>query len=330
MDYRRLGSTGLRVSRLGLGCGNFGGIGSAPAFFGMGETEAQAIDLMDRAVDAGINFFDTANAYNNGLAETLLGRILKGRRQSVVLASKVGFKVGSEPLGLSRADILKGIDGSLSRLQTDYLDLYYLHVPDWTVPIEESLETMNELVRAGKVRYLANSNYASWQVVQMLWISQQKGWQPPYVSQPMYNVLARGIEQEYLAMCKAFGVSTIVYNPLAGGLLTGKQHRDRAIPGTRFDNNQLYLDRYWHPAYFDAVDELQAIGAKAGRSIIDLSLSWLLHHTASDCVILGASNMEQLHQNLEAFGKGALPPETVAAIDGVWEKLRGITPKYNR
>jgi aryl-alcohol dehydrogenase-like predicted oxidoreductase len=146
----------------------------------------------------------------------------------------------------------------------------------------------------------------------------------------MYNLLARGIEQEYLPFCKAFGVSTVVYNPLAKGMLTGKQHRERPLPGTRFDANQMYLDRYWHPAYFDAIDELQKIAERAGRSIIDIALNWLLFHTAADCVILGASNIEQLEQTLDVFGKAPLDDATLGAIDQIWQNLRGVTPKYNR
>lgn len=300
--------------------------------FGKSSDEPTARRIVDACLDHGINFFDTANVYNAGVAESMLGNILKGRRDRVVLASKVRFQMGDGPddTGLSRAAILKAIDQSLIRLQTDYLDLYYLHLPDANVPIEESLEAMDQVVRAGKVRYPACSNYASWQVVQMLWISEQKGYKAPFVSQPMYNLLARGIEQEYFSMCEAYGVSTVIFNPLAGGLLTGKQQRERPLPGTRFDSNQLYLDRYWHPAYFDAVDELQGIAAKEGRSLVDLSLGWLLHHTATDCIIMGASTMAQLEQNLEALEKGPLSPETVDSCDAVWQKLRGITPNYNR
>jgi aryl-alcohol dehydrogenase-like predicted oxidoreductase len=146
----------------------------------------------------------------------------------------------------------------------------------------------------------------------------------------MYNLLARGIEQEYLAMCKRFGVSTAIYNPLAGGLLTGKQPRERPEAGTRFDKNQLYLDRYWHPAYFDAVDELRRIAQQSGRSAIDIALNWLLEHTATDVVILGASKPEQLQQNLDAFGRGPLPEDALKAVDAMWDRLKGITPKYNR
>jgi aryl-alcohol dehydrogenase-like predicted oxidoreductase len=203
-------------------------------------------------------------------------------------------------------------------------------MPDHDTRIEESLAAMDEAVRAGKVRHPAMSNYAGWQHCQALWICEKQGYRGAHVSQPMYNLLARGIEQEYLPFCQEHVVSTVVYNPLAGGLLTGKQTRARPIAGTRFDNNQLYLDRYWHPAYFDAVDRLQQIAAQAGRGMIDLALTWLLHHTPTDCVILGASKIEQLEQCLDVFGKSPLDESTIAALDQVWRDLRGITPKYNR
>jgi aryl-alcohol dehydrogenase-like predicted oxidoreductase len=164
----------------------------------------------------------------------------------------------------------------------------------------------------------------------MHWLSQQHGYQPPYVTQPMYNLLARGIEQEYQAMCRKMEVSTVVFNPLAGGLLTGKHQIERPLAGSRFDSNKLYLDRYWHPAFFEAVDELKAIAAAAGRGIVDMALNWVLHHTPTDCAIIGASREEQLAENLQALETGPLPSDVLAACDGVWNKLRGITPNYNR
>jgi aryl-alcohol dehydrogenase-like predicted oxidoreductase len=146
----------------------------------------------------------------------------------------------------------------------------------------------------------------------------------------MYNLLARGIEQEYLPMAEHFDVATCVYNPLAGGLLTGKQQREKPQSGTRFDNNQMYLDRYWHPAYFDAVDKLAHIAGAAARSLVSLSLNWILHHTKVDCVILGASRLEQLEQNLKTMEEGPLETATLEACEQVWRDLRRVTPKYNR
>ena len=323
METRTLTHTGLTVSRACFGTMTFGSQTDEPT----------ARRIVDTCLDHGVNFFDTANVYNRGVTETIVGKVFQGRRDKVVLASKVRGKMGDAPdeEGLSRAAILKAIDESLTRLQTDYLDLYYLHHPDWSTPPEETLEAMDRLVRAGKVRFPAISNYAGWQAVELLWISEKNGYKAPYVSQPMYNLLARGIEQEYLPMCKRFGISTVVYNPLAGGLLTGKQNRERPLPGTRFDNNQMYLDRYWHPAYFDAVDELSRVAEQSGRSLLDLSLNWLLRHTATDCVILGASKLEHLEQNLAAIDNGGpLSDDVLAACDRVWRNLRGVTPKYNR
>jgi aryl-alcohol dehydrogenase-like predicted oxidoreductase len=301
--------------------------------FGSQSDQAAAQRIVDTCIARGVNFFDTANVYNKGVSETILGKTLRGRRDRVVLASKVGFKMGDAPdeSGLSRAAIRKAIDESLRRLGTDYLDLYYLHVPDHATPIEETLAAMDEVVRAGKVRYPACSNYAAWQVVRMFWIAERNGYRPPALSQPMYNLLARGIEQEYVAMCGQFGLSMAVYNPLAGGMLTGKQRRERPLPGTRFDNNKLYQDRYWHAAYFDAVDELSAAAAKSGRTLVDVALSWLLKHTAAQCVIFGATRMEHLEQNLAPFeNPQPLAPELLAVCDSIWARLRGVTPIYNR
>jgi len=264
MEYRTLPHTDLRVSRLSFG--------NMP--FGSQTDEAAARRLVDCCLEAGINFFDTANIYNQGRTEEMLGQVLTGRRAKVVLATKVRGKMENAPeeTGLSRAAMHTALDSSLRRLQTDYVDIYYLHQPDYDVPIEETLAAMDELVRAGKVRYPAVSNYAAWQVCEIHWIAEKNGFQPPYISQPMYNLLARGSEEENLPFCQRFGVAVIPYNPLAGGLLTGKHSRQRSpIAGTRFDGNKLYLDRYWHDDYFAAVEELAAIAREAGKTLVELS-----------------------------------------------------------
>ena len=323
METRTFAHTDLTVSRASFG--------TMP--FGTQADEAECRRMVDYCLDHGVDFFDTADAYNAGLAETVLGNVLKGRRDRVKVASKVGFAPPKDASvkRLSMPNILRAIDDSLARLQMDYVDLYYLHVPDWDTPIDESLEAMYQVMKAGKARALASSNYASWQIVEMLWISEKRGSTAPYITQVMYNPLARGIEQEYLAMCKRFGISTIVYNPLAGGLLTGKQPRQEPVAGSRFDKNKLYLDRYWHPAYFDAVDKLKKAAQAHGRDLIDVSFSWLLHHTPIDGIILGASRMSQLEQNLNAFEQAhPLEPDLLATVDEVWHDLRGVTPKYNR
>jgi aryl-alcohol dehydrogenase-like predicted oxidoreductase len=322
MKNLTLRGTDLSVSRLCFGTMTFGGQ----------VNETVAHEMIDRCLDAGINFFDTANVYNKGTSEILLGKALTGRRQRVVLATKVGMKVADGPAEqrLSRAALFKAIEESLRRLQTDYIDLYYLHQPDYSVLLEETLESLDQLVQQGKVRYPACSNYASWQITRMLWLADKKGYRPVRIAQQMHNLLARGIEQEYLPMAKNLGVSTVVYNPLAGGLLTGKHDREQPLEGTRFDKNPMYLDRYWHPAYFDAVEELKALAQSLGRSLTSLSLNWLLTQDEVDVLILGASSLGQLDENLKAAGEGPLQPEAMMACDAVWTKLRGVTPKYNR
>lgn len=323
METRTLAGTKLSVSRLCLGTMTFGAQVDRRA----------AASMLDVCLERGINFVDTANAYNKGGSETIVGQVLRGRRDKVVLASKVGIRAGDEPhdIGLSRRTIQHQIEASLRRLQTDYLDLYYLHQPDESTPLEETLAAFDELVRQGKVRYVAASNYAAWQVCRMHWLAERSGLQPPAVTQPMYNLLARGIEQEFLPMCRALGVSTVAYNPLAGGLLTGKHRADKPpASGTRFDANPAYQGRYWHPENFEAVAHLKAAAQAEGRSLVSLALAWLLHHTPVDCVILGASTLDQLAANLAAAEQGPCSSETLAACDEAWRIVRGISPVYNR
>jgi aryl-alcohol dehydrogenase-like predicted oxidoreductase len=322
MERRTLGGTDLSVSRIALGTMTFGAQAD----------EAAAASMVDRCLDRGINFIDTANVYNGGRAESILGRILKGRRDRVVLASKVANKMGEGPeeSGLSRAAIRRGIEDSLRRLATDYLDLYYLHQPDPSVGLEESLAALDELVREGKVRHAGASNYASWQVCRMLWLAERDGLAPVRVVQPMYNLLARGVEAEFLPMCRTFGLGTVVYNPLAGGLLTGKHQGGEPAPGTRFDRMPTYRDRYWSPKNFEAVRDLASVASAGGRSLVSLSLGWLLHHTATDCLIVGASSEEQLEENLAAVDDGPLAPGEIEACDRAWQAVRGISPAYQR
>jgi 1-deoxyxylulose-5-phosphate synthase len=322
MEVRHLQHTDLKVSRVCLGTMTFG----KPV------TQNDATRMVDICLEAGINCIDTANMYQLGVAEQLLGEALKGKRDKVVLSTKVRVKMGDGPdeSGLSKRAIHRAIEDSLRRLQTDYVDVYYLHQSDYDVAIEETLQAIEDLVKQGKVRYPGTSNYASWQVTQMLDMARQRNYKPAFVAQPMYNLLARGIEQEFLPMAKTFGVSTFVYNPLAAGLLTGK-HKETVIPqGGRFDKNRMYQDRYWNARTFHVVDELKAIANDAGRSLIDLAFAWLFHHTTSDVVILGASSVAQLTENLEACKGGPIPEGVLSKIDEVWQEFRGPVPYYNR
>jgi len=322
MDRITLKGTDLEVSRLCMGTMTFGGQAD--------ETASAA--MVDACLEAGINFIDTANVYTGGKSEEYLGRILKGRRDQVVLATKVRGQKSDDPslLGLSRTAIAHAVEESLKRLQTDYLDLYYMHMPDYDVPLEESLEAMGKLVQAGKVRHVAASNYASWQMCRMHWLAEADGIPKVTVTQPMYNILSRGLEAEYLPMCQDLGVATVVYNPLAGGLLTGKHKRQAPEAGGRFDTNQNYVERYWYDTNFDAVEELAGACAEAGRSMVSTALGWLLHHTKADGVILGASRLEQLQENIAAAEEGPLSDDLLAACDRAWDRVRGVFPKYNR
>ncbi len=323
MEIRTLGKTDLKVSRISMGTMTFGG--QAP--------EEVSIRMVDCCLEAGINFFDTANMYNGGQAEVVLGKAMRGRRQQVVLATKVGFRVGPEPddAGLKRAAIRKAIELSLTRLGTDYVDLYYLHQPDCATRIEETLAAMDELVQEGKIRYPAISNYASWQALQILWHCDNHGFLPPAVAQQMYGLLTRSIEEEYLAFAMEFGVGLVAYSPLAGGLLSGKHALGSApTPGTRFALNKMHLDRYWHPEYFEAVNVLAAVAEGSGMSLKELSFRWLMTQSVVDSVILGASRMEQLVENIKACAGPPLSQEVLKECDAVWAKLRGVAPKYNR
>ncbi len=322
MQTITLKQTDLTVARMVLGTMTFGGQ----------VNEADSIRILHAAIDGGINFIDTANVYNKGVTEEYVGKGLLGRRGKVVLASKVFGKMGDEAdlQGLSRAAIRRGIDDSLRRLRTDYLDVYYLHQPDYGVPLEESLGAVDELVKEGKVRYAASSNHSGWQVARMQHLAAAAGWKPAAITQPMYNLLARGIEQEYLPMIGQYQLSTVVYNPLAGGLLTGKHSRETYTAGTRFDNNKMYQDRYWHNQMFDAVEALNLAATAAGRSLISVALNWLLHHSPADCFIIGATRLDQLEQNIRVLGDGPLPAGLLTACDDAWKRLRGSTPNYNR
>jgi aryl-alcohol dehydrogenase-like predicted oxidoreductase len=301
MDYRRLGSTGLRISRLGLGCGNFGGIGSAPAFFGMGETEAQAVDLMDRAFDAGINFFDTANAYGGGRSEAYIGRWLKAKgatvRQQLLVSSKVFNPVGTGPndRGLSRRHILQQVDESLARLQTDRLDLYLIHEPDPETPLDETLQALDDVVRAGKVIYVGASNIEAWRLARGLWISDKAGWCRFDWVQNSFSLLDRAPERELFPLCADQRVGFTAFSPLAGGWLAGRYRAAEAYPeGSRMT---LRPEPYRHLERDDVFRGLERLAEAAharGVEMAALAMAWVLHHPRVDAAIIGPRNAAHL------------------------------------
>ena len=323
MEYRTLTGTGATVSRVCLGT----------MTFGQQVDEPTSARMIDSALDAGVNFIDTADAYVGGLSEEIVGRALKGKRDGVVLASKVANDVGPDPRldgGLHRRHVIQGVEASLRPLQTDCLDVYYLHRPDYNTPLEETLAAFDQLVRQGKVVYVGMSNYASWQVCQARWKCDVNRWAPPVVTQVPYSLITRSIDEEYVAFVKEMGIGVTVYNPLGAGMLTGK-HRQDAAPaeGTRLAINDDYHGRFWHDANFAAVEALRKAAEDAGLSMVELALRWLASQEHVDSVILGASKPEHLEANLAAID-GRLDNATLAACDDVWETLRGPHFGYNR
>src|SRR5438105_4123674 len=301
MHYRRLGSTGLEISRLGLGCGNFGGIGSAPAFFGMGETETQAFDLMDRAFDAGINFFDTANAYGGGRSEAYIGRWLKMKgpavRQQLLVSSKVFNPVGPGPndRGLSRRHILQQVDDSLARLQTDRLDLYLIHEPDPETPLDETLQALDDVVRVGKVTYVGASNIEAWRLARSLWISDIRRVCRFDWVQNSFSLLDRAAEREMFPLCADQGIGFTAFSPLAGGWLTGKYRAAGVYPeGSRMT---LRPEPYRQLERDDVYRGLAGLSEEArarGVDVSALAIAWALHHPRVDAAIIGPRNAGHL------------------------------------
>jgi aryl-alcohol dehydrogenase-like predicted oxidoreductase len=309
MEYRRLGRTGLQVSRLALGCGNFGGIGSAPAFFGKGENETQACALMDRAFDAGINVFDTADAYGGGRSETWIGRWLRAKgsrvRDQLVLGSKVFNPVGPGPnqRGLARGHILRQIDASLTRLQTDRLDLYLMHEPDPDTSLEETLVALDDCVHAGKVLYIGASNIEAWRLGRALSISERRAIARVDWVQNSYSLLDRAAEHEMFPLCAGTGVGFMAFSPLAGGWLTGKYGRGKPYQeGSRMTLRPEPYHAFERDAVFGALDALARDAAARGVTMSALALGWVLHQPGVDSVVIGPRRPEHIDAALAALG----------------------------
>jgi aryl-alcohol dehydrogenase-like predicted oxidoreductase len=308
MDYRSLGSTGLKISRIGLGCGNFGGVGSAPAFFGMGENEAQAFQLMDRASDAGINFFDTADAYGGGRSEEYIGRWLKTKgsrvRGQLLLSSKVFNPVGPGPndRGLSRHHILRQVDASLARLGTDRLDMYLIHEPDPETPFEETLRALDDVVRQGKVLYVGASNIEAWRLARALWTSERHRVARFEWVQNSYSLLDRAAEREMFPLCADARVGFTAFSPLAGGWLTGKYQAGAQYP----DGSRMTLrpEPYRHLEQDAIFRALSALADEARARHVEMSalaLAWVLHHPQMNAAIVGPRRPAHLDAALAAL-----------------------------
>lgn len=322
MEVRNIRGTGLAVSRLCLGTMTFGG-----------QTDAsEAGRIIDAAVERGVNFFDTANIYTGGESERILGKALQGRRDRLVVATKAGGPTfhGPNGSGLGRVNILRSLEESLKRLGTDYVDLFYLHFPDHNTPAEELVETMTDLVRSGKVRYWGVSNFAAWQLCELVCLAKAAGGVAPAVTQSVYNPITRGIEDELLPLLRARSIGLTVFNPLAGGLLTGKHCREKAAEGSRMANDRGYALRYWNERNFDAVDTLSAAAGELGISLVELCFRWHLGNPCVDAVISGVSSLAQFEENAGYFDTEPLPAETLAACDAAWAGICGNWFNYHR
>jgi aryl-alcohol dehydrogenase-like predicted oxidoreductase len=298
--------------------------------FGKRTPAPESERIVRRAIERGVTFFDTANAYNDGESERILGRAVRADRERVQIASKVGFgRVDGRQEGLSRARILSAIDGSLSRLGTDHVDVYYLHVPDHATPIEESLDAMHEVLRAGKATTWGISNYASWQILEIDRLADARGMPRPAIAQQMYNLLIRQLDVEYFAFARAYPIHTTVYNPLAGGLLTGKHARDASASGSRFDGNKLYQRRYWTPRMFDMVDALKAVAEEAGMTLLDLAYAWVAGRPGVDSVLVGPASVAHLDAAIDGCAK-SLPAPVLARLDERHREFQGTDATYAR
>ncbi|HYW22906.1 MAG TPA: aldo/keto reductase [Terriglobales bacterium] len=306
MEYRRFGRTGLRVSRLGLGCGGFGGVGSEPSLFGQGEDEGAAFSIMDRALELGINYFDTADSYGGGRSEEIIGRWLRSRgtRDAVVLSTKVFNRTGPEPndAGLSRRHVLRAVEDSLRRLQTDWLDLYVTHEVDPATPLDETLRALDDLVRQGKVRYVGASNTEAWRLAKSLWVSDRFGLARYDGVQNEYNLLHRAIEMEVLPLAEDQDLAVTPFSPLAGGLLTGKYALDRDHPsGSRLTLRPGPYTGLLTPETFRAIDALGVEAGDLGVSMGALALAWVLSHRAVTAALIGPRSPAQFEPAVEAL-----------------------------
>lgn len=323
MKIKRLGSTGLKVTEICLGTMTFGNQCDEPTSHA----------IMDKALEHGVTFFDTADVYplghtpeSAGRTEEYIGSWLKGRREQIVLATKFFGEMGAGPndRGGSRKHIFQAVEASLRRLQTDYIDLYQMHSVDYETPLDETLLALDDLVHSGKVRYIGCSNYPAWVLTKALWISDKLGLARFASVQPRYNLLFRHIEAELLPLALDQGIGVISYNPLAGGVLTGRYQAGQAVQeGTRFSiqgAGRLYQARYWQEAQMQAVEQLKQLCDERKVSITQAAVAWVLAQPAITSAIVGASKPEQLDQSLPAVNL-TLDDQLRAACDDIWYQL---------
>ncbi|HEX8730858.1 MAG TPA: aldo/keto reductase [Ktedonobacterales bacterium] len=292
MEYRKLGRSGLRVSVIGLGANTFGRVAD----------EKQTAAIIGAALDAGINFIDTADIYNAGVSEEYIGKALRGQRERALIATKVGMSTGPGPNenGSSRKRVIAGAHASLRRLQTDYLDLYQIHRFDPDTPLDETLGALDDLVRAGDVRYIGCSNFGAWRLTQALWTSDRRGWASFVSAQPEYNLLARDIERDLIPACSEFGVGIIPYSPLASGVLTGKYQPDQPIPANTRGSDYAGFERRLQHGTLATAQRLAGWAQTRGHTASELALAWLAAQPTVATIIAGARTPEQVTANVAA------------------------------
>ncbi len=319
MKYNYLNGTGIQVSNISLGSSTFGDQLDAEASF----------EIISAALDAGINMIDTGDVYCGGESERIIGKYIHEIRSKVIIGTKVFLPTGPNinDRGCSRYHIIGAVNDSLRRLNTDYIDIYYMHHPDRNTPIEETLEAMDNLVRNGKVRYIGFSNYSAWESCDLIWTAKMNHLIAPVVAQNVYNLITRGLEDEMAYFIQKHKVGLVIYNPLAGGLLTGKHTRDHLIEKTRFDS-KMYQERYCNDNNFNALEELSHVAQQAGMSMLDLAIRWSITHDYVNSVMMGFSKKSQLQQNISIAEKGALSKDILEECDKVWKKLKGNTFGY--
>ncbi|WP_437320367.1 aldo/keto reductase [Sorangium sp. So ce385] len=318
MEFRLLGGSGFKVPVLSLGTGTFGG--GNEFFRGWGATDvAEATRLVDVSLEAGMNMFDSADVYSNGLAEEILGQAIKGRRDRVIISTKATFRFGSGPndVGSSRHHLLRSVEGSLRRLQTDYIDLFQLHAFDALTPIEETLGALDDLVRAGKIRYLGCSNFSGWHLMKSLAVSEKYGLSRYVAHQAYYSLVGRDYEWELMPLALDQKVGAVVWSPLGWGRLTGKIRRGQPLPEVSRLRNKLAAEggpQVDEEYLYRVVDALDEVAKETGKTVPQIAINWLLQRPSVANVIIGARNEEQLRQNLGAVG-WSLTPEQSAKLE---------------
>ncbi len=318
MEYRFLGGSGLEVPVLSFGTGTFGG--GSKFFKAWGSTQVdEATRLVNLCLDAGVNLFDTANTYSHGLAEEILGKAVKGKRDKLLISTKATFTFGDQPnnQGSSRYHLLNQIEGSLRRLNTDHIDIYHMHGFDGNTPVEETLRTLDDLVQSGKVRYIASSNFSGWHLMKSLSISEKYGWNRYVAHQVYYSLTNREYEWELMPLGLDQKVGGLIWSPLSAGRLGGRYRRNQPLPrDSRVAKGGSPVPEAVinEEVFYNTIDALDAIASETGKNIAQVSLNWLLQRPTVASIIIGARNEEQLKQNLEAAGWN-LTPEQVKKLD---------------